>query len=196
MSRSEARTSEAWQSFDRWATWIVPLLLAVPAVLLGVSGYGAEGGCCTAPVTVAPPPVVTPPVTPAPAPVVQAPAPPVAGEPVIDCATIMNGVTVPFAVNRAVLTEAGRRALDATIKCLGSGNYEVAGHTDADGSDASNQTLSEARARAAVEYLATKGVGADRLKAAGYGETQPIADNTTKEGKAKNRRITFKSVTP
>jgi OmpA-OmpF porin, OOP family len=192
MTRSEARTQEAWTSFDRWANWIVPLLLAVPAVLLGVSGYGADGGCCAAPAP-APAPAVAPPpvaVTPPPAPVV-APTP-VPGEPVIDCATIMNGVTVPFAVNRAVLTEAGKRALDATVKCLGTGNYEVAGHTDSDGDDASNQRLSEARARAAVTYLGTKGVSAERLKAAGYGESTPVGDNATKEGKAMNRRITFK----
>jgi OmpA-OmpF porin, OOP family len=191
MARSEVRTGESWAAFDRWGTWIIPLLLAVPAVLLSISGYGAEGGCCTAPAAVAPP-VVTPVPAAQPAPVATPVTPPAPGEPVIDCNTIMTGVSVPFAVNKATLTAAGKRALDATVACLGAGRYEVAGHTDADGSDASNLALSEARARAAVEYLGTKGVAADRLRAAGYGESQPIADNATADGKAKNRRITFK----
>jgi outer membrane protein OmpA-like peptidoglycan-associated protein len=192
MSRSETRTRAAWASFDRWATWIIPALLAVPAVVLSFSGYGAEAGCCAAPAAVvATPPVATP--TPSPAPVATVPAPaPGPAEPVVDCATIMNGVSVPFAVNQATLTAAGQRALDATVKCLGTGRYEVAGHTDADGTASANQVLSVARAAAAVAYLGTKGIGPDRLTAAGYGESQPIADNTTPDGKAKNRRITFK----
>lgn len=194
MERSEVRTGESWAAFDRWGTWIIPLLLAVPAVLLSISGYGAEGGCCTAPAAVAPPapPVVTPLPAVQPAPVAAPVTPSAPGEPVIDCTTIMTGVSVPFAVNKATLTAAGRRALDATVTCLGAGRYEVAGHTDADGSDASNLALSEARARAAVAYLGTRGVAAERLQAAGYGESQPIADNATADGKAKNRRITFK----
>lgn len=189
MTRSEARTEGAWRSFDLWATFIVPLLIALPALFMWMKGYGAGGvGCCGAPV-VTPPPVVAAP-TPTPPPVAT-PAPVPAAEPTIDCASIVKGVTVGFAVNRAVLTEAGRRALDQTITCLGNGRYEVAGHTDSDGTEQANQTLSEARARAAVRYLVSKNVPASALASAGYGETQPVADNTTPEGKAQNRRITF-----
>jgi OmpA-OmpF porin, OOP family len=188
MTRNEARTEDGWRSFDLWATFIVPLLIAVPAFLLWKNGYGADsaGGCCAA-APVAAAPALAPPV---PTPVVPTPAP-VAAEPAIDCASIVNGVTVGFAVNRAELTEEGRRALDRTITCLGKGNYEVAGHTDADGDDASNQRLSVARARAAVRYLVSKNVPPAALSAAGYGESKPIADNTTSEGKRQNRRITF-----
>jgi OmpA-OmpF porin, OOP family len=195
--RSEARTQDAWKGFDLWATWIVPLLIAVPGALLWASGYGKGAtGCCGAPTVpaVAPsvPAAVSPPViAPATPPVVAPPVATAPAEPVVDCNTILQGVTVGFAVNRAELTAAGRRALDQTIRCLGDGNYEVAGHTDADGSDASNQRLSEARARAAVSYLVSKDVAASRLTSAGYGESKPIADNTSAEGKAKNRRITF-----
>ena len=191
MTRNEARTADAWRSFDLWATFIVPLLMLLAGVGLWKSGFGANASCCTtapaaAPVAAAPVPA---PVVPAP---VATPTPaPVATEPVVDCNTIVKGVTVPFAVNSAVLTDAGRRALDQTITCLGKGNYEVAGHTDADGDDASNQRLSVARARAAVRYLVSKDVPQSSLSAAGYGESQPVADNTTPEGKAQNRRITF-----
>lgn len=189
MTRNEARTEDAWRSFDLWATVIVPLLMLLAGLGIWKSGYGKDAVCCTAPA----PAVAAAPV-PAPAPVVPTPAPtpaPAPAEPVIDCASIVKGVSVPFAVNSATLTDEGRRALDRTITCLGKGNYEVAGHTDADGDDASNQRLSMARARAAVRYLVSRNVPPSALSAAGYGESQPIADNTTPEGKAQNRRITF-----
>lgn len=190
MTRHEARTEEAWQSFDLWATFIVPLLIALLGLGVWKSGYGKDATCCTAP---APAPVA---VAPAPAPVTPAPTPtptpaPAPAEPVIDCASIVKGVSVPFAVNSAVLTDEGKRALDRTITCLGKGSYEVAGHTDADGDEASNQRLSMARARAAVRYLVSRNVPPSSLSAAGYGESQPIADNATPEGKAQNRRIAF-----
>ncbi len=66
---------------------------------------------------------------------------------------------------------------------------EIAGHTDSIGSDAYNQRLSEARARSVRQYLIKKGISPDRLVARGYGEKQPIADNSTEEGRALNRRV-------
>lgn len=68
---------------------------------------------------------------------------------------------------------------------------EVAGHTDAVGSDADNQALSEKRAQAVVEYLAHAGIARDRLEAVGYGSTRPLAANDTEDGRAQNRRIEF-----
>jgi outer membrane protein OmpA-like peptidoglycan-associated protein len=65
----------------------------------------------------------------------------------------------------------------------------IAGYTDSIGPEDYNQGLSERRANAAREYLISKGVAGDRLKAMGYGETRPIASNDTKEGRAQNRRI-------
>lgn len=65
----------------------------------------------------------------------------------------------------------------------------VEGHTDSDGSNESNLKLSEARAKAVVEAITKGGIDAARLSSAGFGEEKPIADNSTAEGKAKNRRV-------
>lgn len=68
----------------------------------------------------------------------------------------------------------------------------VEGHTDSIGSTESNQALSEARAQAAKEWFIASGVAPERVFAVGYGETRPIADNETEEGRAMNRRIEFR----
>ena len=60
-----------------------------------------------------------------------------------------------------------------------------------DGEAAANQTLSEKRAQSVADYLVKAGLPTDRLKAVGYGSSQPVAANDTDEGKAKNRRIDF-----
>lgn len=65
---------------------------------------------------------------------------------------------------------------------------DIAGHTDAQGADDKNQTLSENRAKAVKDYLVSKGIAESRLSSAGYGETTPVADNKTAAGRAKNRR--------
>ena len=71
---------------------------------------------------------------------------------------------------------------------------ELGGHTDSDGSDSHNQGLSERRASAVVTWLTKNGIGQDRLEFAGYGETKPIATNSTSEGKQLNRRTEFKII--
>jgi outer membrane protein OmpA-like peptidoglycan-associated protein len=65
----------------------------------------------------------------------------------------------------------------------------VEGHTDSQGSDDLNLKLSEDRAAAVRDYLVSRGVAADRLSAVGVGEKRPIADNTSAEGRANNRRV-------
>ncbi len=65
----------------------------------------------------------------------------------------------------------------------------VEGHTDNQGSAGSNQVLSEKRAQAVVAWLVAHGVDAARLKAQGYGQTKPVADNSSDDGRAKNRRV-------
>ena len=81
------------------------------------------------------------------------------------------------------LTETALRCPTATI--------EIVGHTDSDGDDSFNQTLSERRAQAVADYLVKAGMPADRFKPMGHGSAQPVAANDTDEGKAKNRRIDF-----
>jgi outer membrane protein OmpA-like peptidoglycan-associated protein len=102
-------------------------------------------------------------------------------------------VAATFATGKADLTADARKLLDAVVPCI-KGPYEVGGHTDNVGKDDSNQALSETRAASVAKYLATKGVDAKLLTPKGYGPTQPIGDNGTPEGKAKNRRIEFKKM--
>ena len=71
---------------------------------------------------------------------------------------------------------------------------DIDGHTDSQGSNESNQVLSDNRAGAVKEYLMKKGVDASRLKSTGYGEDKPVADNSTAAGRAKNRRTEMKVV--
>ncbi|MBI9062023.1 MAG: OmpA family protein [Marinilabiliaceae bacterium] len=69
--------------------------------------------------------------------------------------------------------------------------FSVEGHTDADGEDTKNQTLSEGRAQAVVNQLVQMGISADRLSSKGYGESKPVDNNASPEGKANNRRVEF-----
>jgi outer membrane protein OmpA-like peptidoglycan-associated protein len=69
--------------------------------------------------------------------------------------------------------------------------FEVGGHTDADGADDYNLKLSQQRADAVKEQLIKLGIAAARLTAKGYGETKPIGDNNSLDGKANNRRVEF-----
>ena len=102
----------------------------------------------------------------------------------------LQGVNFDF--DRAVLRQDGLTALDsdvATLKEWGDVKVEIAGHTDSRGSDKYNMNLSQRRAEAVRNYLISKGIAAERLSAKGYGESQPVADNATDEGRFKNRRV-------
>ena len=68
---------------------------------------------------------------------------------------------------------------------------QVSGHTDAIGSAASNQRLSERRAGSVVSYLRDRGIEAGRMRSVGYGESRPVAGNDTDKGRSRNRRIEF-----
>ena len=69
---------------------------------------------------------------------------------------------------------------------------ELSGHTDWTGTEAYNQKLSERRVASVQKYVVGKGVDAGRISGRGYGESKPIADNRTREGRAKNRRVEVK----
>jgi len=99
---------------------------------------------------------------------------------------------VNFEHDSAKLTANSTATLDeaiATLQRRADIHVEVAAHTDSQGSDDYNMGLSERRAAGVMEYLTSHGVDAGRLTAKGYGESQPIADNKTKEGRAENRRV-------
>ena len=102
---------------------------------------------------------------------------------------------VEFETASAKLTAKGRAILDevaATLQRAGTVTVDIQGHTDADGDAAVNMKLSKDRAASVQQYLTGKGIAADRMTTAGFGQTQPIADNNTPEGKQANRRIEFK----
>lgn len=82
------------------------------------------------------------------------------------------------------------KLIETALRCP-TANIEVAGHTDSDGDTSGNVTLSEKRAQAVADYLIKAGLPTDRLKAVGYGSSQPVAANDSDEGKARNRRIDF-----
>lgn len=103
---------------------------------------------------------------------------------------ILEGVN--FDYDKATLRPEAAATLDQmaeTLKEWGDIKVEVAGHTDSRGRDAYNQRLSARRANAVRDYLIGKGIDADRLSAKGYGESMPVADNNTEEGRYKNRRV-------
>jgi len=99
---------------------------------------------------------------------------------------------VNFANNSAELTAASIAILDgavATLKRRADINVEVAAHTSSRGAAAYNMSLSERRAASVKDYLVSHGIAADRLTSRGYGETQLIADESTRAGEAQNRRV-------
>jgi len=104
---------------------------------------------------------------------------------------------INFEFNKATLTPDSRIALDGIARGLrGQPTMEVSleGHTDHIGSDAYNLRLSRARAAAVRDYLISQGLGARRLASQGYGESRPVADNRTDEGRAQNRRVEFRVI--
>lgn len=110
-----------------------------------------------------------------------------------DCHLPLYGVLFDF--NKATLKPESepvlRKALDL-LKARPDLKVEVQGHTDAVGSEAANQALSEARAASVAAWLAGHGVAAGRVSSAGYGKRQPVAPNDTDAGRARNRRVELK----
>jgi OmpA-OmpF porin, OOP family len=175
-----------------------------------------EGGIVAAAPAMMAAPVVAAPVVAAPAPAAPAPAAPVAAKPAAPVAAApapaapaapaLPAVTVEkvtfaadafFDTNKAVLKPEAKAKLDDLASKIKAITLEViiaVGHTDSDASDAYNQKLSVKRAEAVKAYLVSKGIEANRVYTEGKGEKQPVADNKTKEGKAKNRRTEIEVV--
>ena len=108
---------------------------------------------------------------------------------------VLQGVT--FDTNSARLKSDSNATLDKVAESL-RGNpdvkVEVGGHTDNTGSPSVNARLSGARAQSVVDYLVAKGIAPSRLKAKGYGSTQPVADNKTEAGRSQNRRVELRKI--
>jgi len=102
-----------------------------------------------------------------------------------------------FDTGKATIKPESKECLEEVIKLL-RGNptwkMQIEGHTDNVGAKAANQTLSEQRAAAVVAWLAANGVEKSRLTSRGFGDSTPVADNATEEGRAKNRRVALKKL--
>jgi OOP family OmpA-OmpF porin len=143
-----------------------------------------ENGKCVAP----PPPVVVPPAPPVVAAVVA---------PVPVSEKVSYAADAFFDFDKAVLKPEGKAKLDELVSKLQGMNLEViiaVGHTDSIGTDAYNQKLSIRRAEAVKAYLQSKGVEPNRIYTEGKGEKQPVADNKSAAGRAKNRRVEIEVV--
>jgi outer membrane protein OmpA-like peptidoglycan-associated protein len=102
------------------------------------------------------------------------------------------GKTILFDSGKSTFKEQSYAVLQSItdiLKEYPNSNFMIEGHTDSDGSNLLNQTLSENRAAAVRNYLIEKGINTDRLKSTGFGETKPISSNNTAKGKAENRRV-------
>ena len=147
-------------------------------------------------------PVVAAPAAPAPVVVAPAPAPaPVVAPPVVVAPPAATKVTYAadafFDFNKSVIKPEGKAKLDDLVGKIKDINLEViiaVGHTDSVGSDAYNQKLSVRRSEAVKAYLVSKGIEKNRVYTEGKGEKQPVADNKTAEGRAKNRRVEIEVV--
>jgi OOP family OmpA-OmpF porin len=145
--------------------------------------------------TPAPAPAPARPATPAPA-AAPAPRPAPAAPAAAPAGPISEKVSFSadalFDFDKAVLKPEGRAKLDKLVADIKGVNIEVViavGHTDNVGGDSYNQRLSVRRAEAVKAYLVSKGIESNRVYTEGKGEKQPVADNKTSEGRAKNRRV-------
>lgn len=109
----------------------------------------------------------------------------------------INLVNDEFDFDSASLKEAMKSALDAIIAKIkgskGEEKLDIVGHTDSTGPAEYNQGLSERRAQAVADYMQAGGINASSMTVSGRGEAEPVADNATKEGRKKNRRVEIKS---
>ena len=145
--------------------------------------------------------IVAPKAAPAPAPAAApaAPAPRAAAPaPAPAAATkVTYAADAFFDFDKSALKAEGKAKLDDLVGKVKGINLEViiaVGHTDSVGADAYNQKLSVRRAEAVKAYLVSKGIEKNRVYTEGKGEKQPVADNKTKEGRAKNRRVEIEVV--
>jgi OOP family OmpA-OmpF porin len=154
------------------------------------AAVGCDGAIVAPKPAPAPAPAPAPVAAPAPAPV-AAPAPAPVPAPAA-AAKVTYAADAFFDFDKAVLKAEGKAKLDDLVGKVKGINLEVViavGHTDSFGNDTYNQKLSVKRSEAVKAYLVSKGIEKNRVYTEGKGETQPIADNKTTEGRSKNRRV-------
>lgn len=137
------------------------------------------------------------PAAPAAAPKAAAPAPKAAAPAPAAATKVTYAADAFFDFDKAVLKKEGKAKLDDLVGKVKGINLEViiaVGHTDSVGTDAYNQKLSVKRANAVKAYLVSKGIEKNRVYTEGKGEKQPVADNKTSAGRAKNRRVEIEVV--
>ena len=187
-----AQTNDNWQSNNgiQWKNGTNELCWRDANWTPATANQACDGAL--KPVAAAPVPAPSAPPAAAPAP---APAPAVVPAPTSEKVTFAADAFFDF--DKAVLKPEGRAKLDDLISKMGGINLEViiaVGHTDSVGTDAYNQRLSVRRAEAVKSYLVSKGVERNRVYTEGKGEKQPVADNKTAAGRAKNRRVEIEVV--
>ena len=164
------------------------------SLLLAAFMFAFVAGCATEPAQPEPKPAPPPAPKPAPPPAPKAaekPKPaPEKPKPVAEKVTFAADVLFDF--DKAVIKPEGKSKLDDISNKVKGINLEVViaiGHADSIGSDGYNQRLSVRRAESVKAYLVSKGIAGNRVYTEGKGEKQPVADNKTRDGRAKNRRV-------
>jgi OmpA-OmpF porin, OOP family len=107
---------------------------------------------------------------------------------------LLVGKSIEFDTSSSRLRSDSNRLLDAVadvLKADADAKIEISGHTDSKGTESKNVSLSKRRAEAVKKYLVDKGIKSNRIEAAGYGSSMPIADDSTFDGQRQNRRIEF-----
>jgi len=110
---------------------------------------------------------------------------------------VLGATKINFAPSSSSIEEASLGVIDSITEILlecPNAQFEISGHTDSQGSEGTNATLSQGRADAVLSALLDRRVLTAKMISKGYGETRPIADNSTEEGRAQNRRIEFKLI--
>jgi len=182
-----AQTVDNWRSADgtTWKNGTNELCWRDANWTPATAAVGCDGAI-VAPVAVAPVAQESAPVA---APIV-APVP-------VAATKVTYAADAFFDFDKSVLKPAGKAKLDDLIGKVKDINLEViiaVGHTDSVGSDAYNQKLSIKRSEAVKAYLVSKGIEKNRVYTEGKGEKQPVADNKTKDGRSKNRRVEIEVV--
>ncbi len=153
---------------------------AIGLVLCGLAGHALFDAEKPTPTLPPPPPPPTPTPTPAPA---------------VKKRIVLRGVNFDF--DKSDIRPESRPVLDEAAETLRENpsiRVSVDGHTDSVGTDSYNQALSQRRANAVYRYLVAAGISPGRMEVKGYGESQPVADNSTETGRAQNRRVELRII--